>query len=538
MTYYPKFYVNNTYDNRIHTAIKTMDNLFKLITLADTPQQEQSLIQAYDAVASQFTEMTKDIPEHNGIKVIQKDIQYFANGLVRSPIGTIIAKPFEYTPFKGTNIVPKYDIFPKEKSYLSKANNTTSTVMKAYLKYKLTGKTTYGKFIKIPVLYDKINTLLNDFSFNDTLPTDAYLSFITKYQKCYTELLNDYKTLYLSIIHSSTTENELSKILYKSLQYYFSEYDFCDASEAIIPKLFSKRKQTTDEILNIRKTSASYRNSTNTLRYEYVPYLSEDDTNKFVELYNKLFEEKMESLILDAQNIEKANTQNIKYLSSNAEDYAKQLCYEFYSQVEKRACSEKFQNSKSYELYGHNCFFIEYTDAFHQYDTERSKILAQETILMNSSNTKFVISPNEYPNYNLRRETNITFDNLSKIETDILYNTDWEPKRDEQFRKMDYKSQQDVLNKYKDKAMINIKKLCNEFVYKNKNSFDEIITHIKESLQIMLDNILDINATFINLENQDLTNFLLRKKIISRDLYNITSNEHDTNTVAINSTQQ
>ena len=176
MAYYPRFHVRNAYDTRIPTAISAMRHLFNLITLAEDENQKNNLVKAYDAVADQFLDMTKDIPEKNGIKTLGKDIKYFANGLVRSPEGAIIAKPFEYESFKGTTVTPKYNIFPKNRECghyrYTRPTCTTSLLMKSYLKYKLTEKLTSGKLVKIPELYDKVQTLLNEF----TLP----LKLLTK----------------------------------------------------------------------------------------------------------------------------------------------------------------------------------------------------------------------------------------------------------------------------------------------------------------------------------------------------------------------
>ena len=169
MSFYARFHVLNTYDNRINTAITTMHNLYQLITLAETDTEKENLYKAYETVADQFTEMTKDIPEKNGIKVINKETKYYANGLVKSQPYTIIAKPFAYGEIKSTTIKPTYTIFPKTTGYSWRQNNitTTSVLVKAYLKYKLTGKLTSGKITKIPDLYKKVNTLLSEFTFDE-----------------------------------------------------------------------------------------------------------------------------------------------------------------------------------------------------------------------------------------------------------------------------------------------------------------------------------------------------------------------------------
>lgn len=340
-------YISENYSNRYGEILNTMLSLDSAILLFDNKKMLKELQGAYDALAEEFYEQTKDVVIKDGIKTI-KDIKYYGNGLIEFDEGKLIGKPFDYEIEK-KEITPDYDIL-KDGPYHIQKINSASDLMRSYLTYKLTNKNSI-RIPSIPKLLSEINRFKDEFAIKNVyedLDVNSKITFLSKYQDCYTQIFKNYVDIIRKICDGEYQ---------KSISDWIHDNIHCNGYY---------RYRTNPSITVYSKLDLfRNKNGNNTNEHCYItgqdsklniPYMKASDVEEYVKLYNNTFNENLQTLIKHNED------DKLKTMMCQANATARTLTNEYYERVHLNAESDLYANDQEYITKGYFNLFLKYTD--------------------------------------------------------------------------------------------------------------------------------------------------------------------------------
>lgn len=493
-------YILQTYDDRLYSLLKAMDAISTLINIYDDDESSAKLQEAYDQLSKKFTEETKNIPDKNGIKQINKDITYYANGLIEcnsycNSFGIkIIGEPFEYE--NNSKIPePKYNIFKKPKYAYCYRNNsyvTTSGLISNYLRSKLKNKPA-PKMPKISELLEDIKAFAKTIKIPNYENAGQNYTFARQYVTIYEQLCDKYIDA-LSFV---------TNVGYEKLDpntYQIGRVNHCN--NPFVPMMM--REGRSEYINNLTNEKYGYtrintieayndqlkKNNINDYKTAEIkmPILSQTDVENIVKLYNDLYAEKIKAYI------EKESDHNtpISIICENAEESVQKDIEKYYQSKVKYLDSELLTNDPTFKDWGYAAMLVE-----REYDPN-SKIFGYERIMRHDDNNAILQSEmieehkTQEAYLNNQRMTRLFVHSYNGNPNDVVIKTDIDPEL--------YDYYKSLYNKY--------------------------IENIKKSIDFMILCLDDIIKSLSNIKNNpDFVTWMAKRKIIYPDTKPIISEE-------------
>lgn len=498
-------YIHQNYDNRLYHILECMQNLYELMIIYEDKAEEMQ--KTYDVLSKMFAEETAGIKDKNGIKKIDKHITYYANGLIEYDYNARYAKlaslPFEYDDSKAKHIMPKYDLFKRDNRYYYYSRSKldpeafhapASDLIANYLRSKLKNKPAP----KMPRLMDLLNELKTFTTMIKTPDRELHAEnykFIRQYATKYEELVADY------IKAISFVSDPLHGTL---------DPDSCpigrrhSCSNPFAPMMYKngwesrKQEPQTSEYAELLRMMNSYGYSHmdpipsgDPCAIYKMPVLSAKAVEKIVNMYNKLYNERIQQAIAyrSDDNISLVNYRD--RVECEVQDDIKK----YYMQLVTYLDSELLKNDPTYKDWGYAAMLVEknYDDA---------SLLGFERVMY-------------------KHDNNIIPDSASA--TDRIYNT-----RTLFPREYNANVRKDMI-----KPDINP-----DFYLKHEDQYIKYVENIKISTDFMIACLEDVIKSLSGIKNNpDLIKWMAKRAIIPANTVPVIDDEIDADVDLIDNTE-
>lgn len=363
--YLPTYLLRETFTRQTEDILIAMSSLTRLLQIEDNTAYKT----CYDTLADQFEKLTTGAKTKNGVRIINKDISYYANGLIvinglnhRPCEYELIGKPFSLTSKQTLNVDEKMtaDIFVDEPYTIE---HDCNKLFRIYLTTKISGKSRNSKLPKFPQLITKIETFKSAISKPDLLtgPDNIIAKLIDTILDNYATIVREYvdSIIFVSSNNvatsvsghiSANTQIEQAISLYlnpddirRRYRYYYY-HNIKDKLADKLPNLYldgdcenAKYWQTDTNRLLKRCDTTTRRD---------IKYLSEEAVDELMNIMRKTY-----SQMYPVYEADEANKNSSMVIAATNRDVTTNAL-KFYSEHVISATSEKYKNDEQYKMLG------------------------------------------------------------------------------------------------------------------------------------------------------------------------------------------
>jgi len=353
----------NNYNDRVKNVLASINNIDKLLTLAENKKEIKLLQQTRDMLCSKFTEMCKDIEPKDGIKQIEGLAFYYCNGLVEvyaqcdgGSSFEIICEPFEYSFEKKQTIVPEYKCMFRPGDYNSWRTapsilpSTVSWLINDYLISKMSKPISrrkvkyYDLICKCEKFISTFETAISDKEF------EMARAIMKKEVEAYDSILRDYRkaVAYSTSGHYAESINNRD-VSCSCIRKNYTYYD----GKGVIQDNRTEWYEI-DKLIDygdIYEEKNGWHHGHSAVCKNALPYLLEEDVEKFIKIYNGVFNDYINTSIEN-----NPDRQNATKIICDAEQIAKDMAYKYY--IDKFETQNTDAYGKIYDGIGYVAMFM------------------------------------------------------------------------------------------------------------------------------------------------------------------------------------
>lgn len=360
--YLPTYSLRQTFTRRINDTLIAMSSLARLLQIDDNTTYKT----CYDELSDQFEKLTADIKTKDGVRIIDKDVNYYANGLItifndkyQQCESRLIGKPFSLASKQILNVDDKMatDIFVDE-PYT--AEHDCNKLFRLYLMTKISGKSRTSKLPKFPQLITKIETFKNTIVKPDLLTgsDDMVNRLIKTILDNYTAIVREYVDSIMFISSNNITTSPSGHIsvntqIAAAMSLYLNPcnirryYFYCNIKDKLvdkIPNLYLDADYENVKYWQFDNSRLLERCDTTTRRD--IKYLSEKDVNELIDVMHKTY-----SQMYSVHETDEINKNSAMVINATNHDVTTNAL-KFYSEHVVSATSKKYKNDEQYKMLG------------------------------------------------------------------------------------------------------------------------------------------------------------------------------------------